>query len=191
MTCTVYCLNNFLCSIFCLSLAYVVMYIYITGILMHGLLLCIMCTYWYIPWKLRSCLQKFMRVRGWIVYWEKKQNELHDDVSKCKDRIQKKYEMFQKRLADEEARCRQIMEEISGLEVKQKKLYDTEKLLDKVIVYWLFENRYSDIWYVYLYVTIVFIYWISFDVSYHNSFYSLRNWMTIASIYWILFHVFL
>ena len=52
--------------------------------------------------------------------------------------------MLQKRLADEEARGRWIMEEISGLEVKQKKLNDTEKLLDKVTVYWLFENRYSD-----------------------------------------------
>ena len=76
---------------------------------------------------------------------EKTQNELDNEVSKCEDRIQKKYEMLQKRLADEEARGRWIMEEISGLEVKQKKLHDSEKLLDKVIVYWLFENRYSDI----------------------------------------------
>ena len=76
---------------------------------------------------------------------EKRQNEPDDDVSKCEDRIQKKYEMLQKRLADEKARGRQIMEETSGLEVKLKKLYDTEMLLDKVIVYWLFENRYSDI----------------------------------------------
>ena len=76
---------------------------------------------------------------------EKKWNELDDDVSKCEDRIRKKYEMLQKRLADEEVRGRQIMEEISGLEVKQKKLYDTEKLLDKIIVYWLLKNRYSDI----------------------------------------------
>ena len=76
---------------------------------------------------------------------EKIQNELDDEVSKYEERIRKKYEMLQKRLADEEARGRQIMDEISGLEVKQKKLDDTEKLLDKVIVYWLFENRYSDI----------------------------------------------
>ena len=76
---------------------------------------------------------------------EKTQNEQDDEVSKCEDRIRKKYEMLQKRLADKEARGRWIMEEISGLEVKQKKLDDTEKLLDKVIVYWLFENRYSDI----------------------------------------------
>ena len=76
---------------------------------------------------------------------EKTQNELDDEVSKYEERIQKKYEMLQKRLADEKARGRQIMDEISGLEVKWKKLDDTEKLLDKVIVYWLFENRYSDI----------------------------------------------
>ena len=37
------------------------------------------------------------------------------------------------------------MDNGSGLEVKQKKSDDTEKLLDKVIVCWLFENRYSDI----------------------------------------------
>ena len=48
--------------------------------------------------------------------------------------------MLQKRLADEEARGRQIMDEIIGLEVKWKKLDDTEKLLNKVIVYWLFET---------------------------------------------------
>ena len=53
--------------------------------------------------------------------------------------------MLQKRLADKEARSRQMMDEISGLEVKWKKLDDTEKLFDKVIVYWLFENTYSDI----------------------------------------------
>ena len=49
--------------------------------------------------------------------------------------------MLQKRLADEEARGSWMMDEISGLEVKWKKLDDTEKLLDKVIVYWLFESR--------------------------------------------------
>ena len=38
-----------------------------------------------------------------------------------------------------------MMVEISGLEVKRKKLADTEKLLDKVIIYWLFENTYSDL----------------------------------------------
>ena len=53
--------------------------------------------------------------------------------------------MLQKRLADEEARGRQMMDEISGLEVKRKKLDDTEKLLDKVIIYCLFENTYSDL----------------------------------------------
>ena len=76
---------------------------------------------------------------------EKTQNELHDEVSKSKERIQKKLEMLQKRLADEEARGRWMMDEISGLEVKRKKLDDTEKLLDKVIIYWLFENTYSDL----------------------------------------------
>ena len=76
---------------------------------------------------------------------EKTQNELHDEVSKSEERIQKKYEMLQKRLVDEEARGRWMMDEICELEVKRKKLDDTEKLLDKVIVYWLFENSYSDI----------------------------------------------
>ena len=53
--------------------------------------------------------------------------------------------MLHKRLADEEARCRWMMDEISGLEVKRNKLDDTEKVLDKVIIYWLFENTYSDL----------------------------------------------
>ena len=53
--------------------------------------------------------------------------------------------MLQKRLADEEARGRSMMDEISGLEVKRKKLDDVERLLDKVIIYWLFENTNSDL----------------------------------------------
>ena len=53
--------------------------------------------------------------------------------------------MLQNRLADKEARGRQMMDEISGLEVKRKKLDDIEKFLDKVIIYWHFENTYSDL----------------------------------------------
>ena len=60
---------------------------------------------------------------------EKTWNELHDEVSKSEERIQKKNEMLQKRLADEEARGRQMIDEISGLEVKQKKLDDTKKVV--------------------------------------------------------------
>ena len=56
---------------------------------------------------------------------EKTWNELHDEVSKSEERIRKKYEMLQKRLADEEARGQWMMDEISGLEVKWKKLDDT------------------------------------------------------------------
>ena len=53
--------------------------------------------------------------------------------------------MLQKRLVYKEVRGRWMMDEISGFEVKRKKLDDTEKLLDKVIIYWLFENTYSDL----------------------------------------------
>ena len=53
--------------------------------------------------------------------------------------------MLQKRLADEEARGRSMMDEISGLEVKGKKLDDVERLLDKVFIYWLFEKTNSDL----------------------------------------------
>ena len=52
---------------------------------------------------------------------EKKRDELKDKVTKSEERIQKKFEMLQKRLADEEARGRSMMDEISGLEVKRKK----------------------------------------------------------------------
>ena len=41
---------------------------------------------------------------------EKTWNEIDDEVSKCEDRIRKKYEMLQKRLADKEARGGWIME---------------------------------------------------------------------------------
>ena len=53
--------------------------------------------------------------------------------------------MLQKRLADEEVRGRSMMDEISGLEVKRKMLGDVERLLDKVNIYWLFENTNSDL----------------------------------------------
>ena len=74
---------------------------------------------------------------------EKKRDELQDKVRKSEERIQQIFEMLQKRLADEEARGRSMMDEISGLEVKRKKLDDVERLLDKVIIYWLFENTNS------------------------------------------------
>ena len=76
---------------------------------------------------------------------EKKRDELNDEVTKSEERIQKKFEMLQKRLADEEARGRCMMDEISGLEVKRKKLDDIEKLLDKVIIYLFFEDTNSDL----------------------------------------------
>ena len=69
---------------------------------------------------------------------EKKKDELKDKVTNLEERIQKKFEMLQKRLADEEGRGRSMMDEISGLEVKRKKLDDAERLLDKVIIYWFF-----------------------------------------------------
>ena len=71
----------------------------------------------YMLWKLRNCLQKVMSETANSIL-EKTWNELDDEVSKCEDRIQKKYEILQTRLADDEARGRWIMEEISRMEVK-------------------------------------------------------------------------
>ena len=68
---------------------------------------------------------------------EKERDKLKDKVRKSEERIQKEFEMLQKRLAVEEARGRSMMDEISGLEVKRKKLDDVERLFDKVIIYWL------------------------------------------------------
>ena len=87
---------------------------------------------------------------------EKKRDELKDKVWKLEERIKEKFEMLHKRLADEEARGRSMMDEISGLEVKRKKLNDVERLLDKIIIYWLFESTNSDL--LCLYLTILFIY---------------------------------
>ena len=76
---------------------------------------------------------------------EKERDELKDKVRKLAKRIQKKFEMLQKRLADKEARGRSIVDEISGLEVNRKKLDDVERLLEKIIIYWLFDNTNSDL----------------------------------------------
>ena len=38
-----------------------------------------------------------------------------------------------------------MMDEISGLEVKRKKLDGVERLLDMIIIYWFFENTNYDL----------------------------------------------